>query len=68
MAHKAPGEAGIEFAKALAAPDPFGLAAVQATARHPLGFYRRRGFEMVGLILHANGFGAPDILHAKRLT
>jgi aminoglycoside 6'-N-acetyltransferase I len=34
---------------------------------HAAGFYRRLGFEVVGLIPDANGPGKPDILMAKRL-
>jgi len=34
---------------------------------HPMGFYQRLGFEVVGLVPDANGFGKPDILMAKRL-
>jgi len=35
---------------------------------HPFAFYRRVGFEVVGLIPDANGFGRPDILMAKRVS
>ena len=44
------------------------LAAIAPTARgHPFFFYRRLGFEAVGVIPDANGFGKPDILMSKRL-
>jgi len=44
------------------------LAAIQARGdRHPIGFYRKQGFTLAGLIPDANGPGAPDILFAKRL-
>ena len=34
---------------------------------HAAGFYRRLGFEVVGLIPDANGPGKPDVLMAKRV-
>jgi aminoglycoside 6'-N-acetyltransferase I len=34
---------------------------------HAAGFYRRLGFEVIGLIPDANGPGKPDILMAKRV-
>lgn len=43
------------------------LAAIEDRAGHPFGFYRRLGFEVVGVIPDANGDGRPDILMARRL-
>jgi len=44
------------------------VAATEATARgHALTFYRRHGYEVVGLLPDVNGAGRPDILLAKRL-
>jgi len=44
------------------------VAAAEATARgHALTFYRRHGYEVVGLLPDVNGAGRPDILLAKRL-
>jgi aminoglycoside 6'-N-acetyltransferase I len=34
---------------------------------HPFFFYRKLGFEPVGLIPDANGLGKPDLLMSKRL-
>jgi aminoglycoside 6'-N-acetyltransferase I len=49
-------------------PDVLGHAAVvEQTTRHPIAFYRKLGFEVVGLLPDVNGFGKPDILMAKRL-
>ena len=50
-------------------PDVLGHAAtVEATPRgHALTFYRRHGYEVVGLLPDVNGAGRPDILLAKRL-
>lgn len=44
------------------------IAGVQATARgHALTFYRRHGYEIVGLLPDVNGAGRPDIMLAKHL-
>ncbi len=43
------------------------LATLSDVAGHPFGFYKRLGYEVVGLIPDANGFGKPDILMAKRV-
>jgi aminoglycoside 6'-N-acetyltransferase I len=45
------------------------LARIQPSpAGHPFFFYRRLGYEPVGLVPDANGFGKPDILMAKRVA
>ena len=45
------------------------IAVTEATARgHALTFYRRHGYEIVGLLPDVNGAGRPDIMLAKRLT
>jgi aminoglycoside 6'-N-acetyltransferase I len=44
------------------------VAATAATTRgHALTFYRRHGYEIVGLLPDVNGAGRPDIFLAKRL-
>lgn len=35
--------------------------------RHPYEFYQKLGYQIVGVIPDANGFGKPDILMAKRI-
>jgi aminoglycoside 6'-N-acetyltransferase I len=48
-------------------PDVLSHAANLKVTDHPVGFYSRLGFQVVGLIPDANGPGKPDILMAKRL-
>ena len=43
------------------------LRAIETRRRHPFEFYRKLGYEVVGIIPDANGFGKPDILMAKRI-
>jgi aminoglycoside 6'-N-acetyltransferase I len=50
-------------------PDPLQAAAnIVGAAQHPLEFYRKLGFVVVGVLPDANGFGKPDIFMAKRLA
>lgn len=49
-------------------PNVLAHAASLRVSDHPAGFYRRLGFEVVGLIPDANGPGKPDILLAKRIA
>lgn len=44
------------------------LAALRNLRDHPVGFYQRLGFVVVGVVPDANGPGKPDILMAKSLT
>lgn len=34
---------------------------------HPMAFYRKLGYQVVGILPDVNGFGKPDIFLAKRL-
>jgi aminoglycoside 6'-N-acetyltransferase I len=43
------------------------LAHIENLRRHPIGFYQRIGYEIVGVVPDANGFGKPDIMLAKRV-
>lgn len=40
----------------------------KVTGNHPAPFYRRLGFEIVGILPDANGFGRPDIYMAERIA
>jgi len=44
------------------------LGAIENRRGHPFTFYRRLGYEVVGCIPDANGFGKPDIFMAKRIA
>ena len=44
------------------------LAAITETTGHPYFFYLKLGYEPVGVVPDANGYGKPDILMAKRVA
>lgn len=44
------------------------LAQIAPTSGHPFFFYRKLGYEPVGVVPDANGFGRPDLLMAKRVA
>jgi aminoglycoside 6'-N-acetyltransferase I len=54
---------GVDLYSAL----PAALDAVRSWGQHPLPFYRRLGFQIIGVMPDANGHGHPDIFLAKRL-
>lgn len=49
-------------------PDPLQHAAELEVFDHPVAFYRRLGFIVVGLLPDANGPGKPDVYMAKRVA
>lgn len=50
-------------------PDVIGhLARLQNLRGHPLGFYQRLGYAVIGVMPDANGFGQHDIYLARRLV
>jgi aminoglycoside 6'-N-acetyltransferase I len=46
---------------------PGKLTRIRSLHRHPIDFYRKLGFQVVGVVPDANGVGRPDILMAKRI-
>ena len=49
-------------------PNPMAkLANVTSTKGHPVEFYKKMGFSVVGALPDANGLGKPDIFMAKRV-
>lgn len=54
---------GVDLYSAL----PSALDSVRSWGSHPLPFYRRLGFHLIGVMPDANGPGRPDIFLGKRL-
>jgi aminoglycoside 6'-N-acetyltransferase I len=48
-------------------PDPLVHAAQIEVISHPVSFYRRLGYTVIGVIPDANGPGKPDIILGKNL-
>ncbi|HEY9236134.1 MAG TPA: GNAT family N-acetyltransferase [Phenylobacterium sp.] len=44
------------------------LAAIAPTTGHPFFFYQKLGYEPIGVIPDANGFGKPDLLMGRRIA
>jgi aminoglycoside 6'-N-acetyltransferase I len=44
------------------------LRSIENIGGHPFEFYLKVGYQIVGVIPDANGFGKPDILMAKRIA
>jgi aminoglycoside 6'-N-acetyltransferase I len=44
------------------------LRSIENVREHPFEFYLKVGYQVVGMIPDANGFGKPDILMAKRVS
>lgn len=43
------------------------IRSIQNLKNHPFSFYQKCGFQIVGVLPDANGYGKPDILMAKRV-
>jgi len=49
-------------------PDPLRHAmGLESINNHPMAFYRKQGYVVVGIMPDANGLGQPDIIMAKRI-
>lgn len=43
------------------------IAHAENHGRHPMSFYQKCGYSIIGVVPDANGYGKPDILMAKRI-
>ncbi len=55
------------FGRELYADIPSAIGSLRAAPNHPLDFYRRVGFVVIGIVPDAEGAGRPSIMMAKKV-